>query len=69
MKRQVKLSVWPCIDGKILILDEPTSNLDEKAKAWFLYHHEKPRPEISVWTTNREDFKLAREVIRLRTFQ
>lgn len=67
MKQRVKLGLAMYSDGKILILDEPTSNLDEKAKAWFLYHHEKTTTGkvVLIASNESEDFKLAREVIRL----
>lgn len=37
MKQRVKLALACCSEGEVLLLDEPTSNLDEQAVEW--YHH------------------------------
>lgn len=36
MKQRTKLALACCADTPILILDEPTSNLDEQGVAWYL---------------------------------
>ena len=36
MKQRVKLGLAFCSDCKILMLDEPTSNLDANATDWYL---------------------------------
>jgi len=41
MKQRTKLALACCADTPILILDEPTSNLDEQGINWYLQLIEK----------------------------
>ena len=36
MKQRVKLVLACCSSSKVVILDEPTSNLDQEGEAWYL---------------------------------
>lgn len=67
MKQRVKLGLAMYTKGHILILDEPTSNLDEPAKAWFFDHLTKQREDkiVFIASNEKEDFVLCDEVLQL----
>lgn len=69
MKQRVRLALALYSNGEILILDEPTSNLDEEAKAWFFNHLEsqKKSKTVLVASNEKEDFKFCSEILRLDT--
>jgi ABC-type multidrug transport system ATPase subunit len=71
MKQRVKLALAICSDTPILILDEPTTNLDTAGAAW--YH-----ALLEQYTTNRtviiasnvtEDFGTFDELLDIRAFK
>ncbi len=67
MKQRVKLALAMYSASKILILDEPTSNLDDAAKLWFFSHLEKNVEEKIVLIASNEimDFKLCSEILQM----
>jgi len=67
MKQRVKLGLALYSSGDILLLDEPTSNLDDAAKAWFFTHLAKLRKDklILIASNEAEDFKYCAEILRL----
>jgi len=67
MKQRVRLALALYSPGEILILDEPTSNLDEDAKAWFFNHLElqKRHKTVLLASNEKEDFKFCSEILRL----
>lgn len=67
MKQRVRLALALYSRGEILILDEPTSNLDEDAKAWFFHHLELQKTDktVVVASNEKEDFKFCSEILRL----
>ncbi|MDZ4708628.1 MAG: ATP-binding cassette domain-containing protein [Saprospiraceae bacterium] len=69
MKQRVRLALALYSPGEILILDEPTSNLDEDAKAWFFNHLElqKRHKTVLIASNEKEDFKFCSEILRLDT--
>ncbi|MFC5283597.1 ABC transporter ATP-binding protein [Pedobacter alpinus] len=71
MKQRVKLALAFCSDTPILLLDEPTSNLDEEGIAW--YHS-----LVSKFTNNRlvivcsnqaHEYSFCQEQIRISDFK
>lgn len=67
MKQRVKLGLALYSNAKIIFLDEPTSNLDENAKAWFFQHLELQRQNKLIFIASNEehDFQLCAEKIYL----
>lgn len=69
MKQRVRLALALYSEGELLILDEPTSNLDEDAKAWFFQHlvSEGRNKTVLIASNEKEDFKFCAEILRLDT--
>lgn len=67
MKQRVRLALALYSKGDLLILDEPTSNLDEDAKDWFFKHLEQQKKNkvVLVASNEKEDFKFCSEILRL----
>jgi ABC-type multidrug transport system ATPase subunit len=67
MKQKVKLALALYSRGSLLLLDEPTSNLDDNARSWFFDHLEKQKGNKTVFIASNEaeDFRMCEEVIRL----
>ncbi|MEP7268026.1 MAG: ABC transporter ATP-binding protein [Saprospiraceae bacterium] len=67
MKQRARLALALYTPGEILFLDEPTSNLDEEAKAWFFHHLDTQRKNkiVFVASNETEDFRFCDEMIRL----
>ena len=57
MKQRVKLGLSILADSEILLLDEPTSNLDEKAIQWYkdLIQHYLENRIVIVASNNQKD--------------
>lgn len=59
MKQRVKLALACCSETEVLLLDEPTSNLDDQAVEW--YHHlleETVRQRVLIICSNqKEEYK------------
>ena len=54
MRQKIKLGIALASDRPILCLDEPTSNLDEKAKAWFYQAIDKQRHKLILIASNEQ---------------
>jgi ABC-type multidrug transport system ATPase subunit len=52
MRQKVKLGIALASERPILCLDEPTSNLDEKAKQWFFDSIDKQRHKLILIASN-----------------
>ena len=67
MKQRVKLALAMHSRGSLLLLDEPTSNLDDQARSWFFDQLEKQKGNKTVFIASNEaeDFRMCEEVIRL----
>lgn len=69
MKQRVKLISAIVGNYKTVILDEPTTNLDDKAKTWFqelLKAHSKERL-IIIASNEKSDFQLCNEIKSINT--
>ncbi len=67
MKQRVKLLLSVLQDSSLLLLDEPTTNLDDRAKAWFkdlLAAHSEDRI-VLIASNETEDLDLCSEIILL----
>lgn len=67
MKQRLQLALALITDSKLLLLDEPTSYLDDENKAWFydlLAKHQDKRT-IIIASNDKADFELCNEVISL----
>lgn len=67
MKQRLQLALAVLTDSKFLLLDEPTSYLDQENKDWFyklLSDHTSDRT-IIISSNDMEDFKLCGEVLSL----
>lgn len=67
MKQKVQLALALLSDTPLLLLDEPTSFLDEKNKAWFyeLLGKEKSDKTVVVASNEADDFVYCEDVIQL----
>ncbi len=54
MRQKVKLGIALVSERSILCLDEPTSNLDESAKAWFYQAMESQRHKLILIASNEQ---------------
>jgi ABC-type multidrug transport system ATPase subunit len=67
MKQRVKLGLALYSNTDIIILDEPTSNLDEHAKEWFFGHLNSRKDDRIILIASNEmaDFKYCSEILSL----
>jgi len=67
MLQRFKLALALCTQGDILIFDEPTSNLDENAKAWFFNSLKQCKGDRTLIIASNEDddFQMTGEFIQL----
>jgi ABC-type multidrug transport system ATPase subunit len=68
MKQRVKLGLALYSKADIILLDEPTSNLDEQTKTWFFNHLNKRKENkiILIASNEMEDFKYCAEMLSLQ---
>jgi len=72
MKQKVKLALALFSSSPILLFDEPTINLDAKAKAWYASQIQKIRKEkLIVVCSNYEDieYNFCEELIQIENFK
>lgn len=71
MKQKLKLGLAMYSQAKILFLDEPTSNLDEKNTAWYLENiKEAIKDKITFICSNQpNEYYFCSEVINLSSFK
>lgn len=54
MKQRVRLALAVCTAASVVVLDEPTSNLDEEGKEWYAQLLEKVGPTTTVLIASNE---------------
>jgi ABC-type multidrug transport system ATPase subunit len=71
MKQKLKLGLAMYSDVKVLFLDEPTSNLDEKNTAWYLENiQEVLKDKITIICSNQlNEYHFCNQVINLTSFK
>lgn len=71
MKQKLKLGLAMYADVKVLFLDEPTSNLDEKNTAWYLENiQEVLKDKITIICSNQpNEYHFCNQVINLTSFK
>jgi heme exporter protein A len=67
MKARLKLAVAVAADPEILLLDEPTANLDEAGRAIVhsVIEHRRNRGIVIFATNDQSEFQLGGQVVRL----
>lgn len=71
MKQRVKIVLACCSESDVLLLDEPTSNLDQEAVEWFhhlleMTHHNRI---VLIGSNQPEEYKSCREYLRIPDFR
>lgn len=71
MKQKLKLGLCLFSDSPILFLDEPTTNLDEKTKKWFIENITKIKQNklIILASNEPQEYVFADEIIDIQTFK
>jgi ABC-type multidrug transport system ATPase subunit len=71
MKQRVKLVLSICSDTPILILDEPTTNLDKAGAAWYhdLLNKYAGRRTVLIASNVEEDFGTFDALLDIRDFK
>jgi ABC-type multidrug transport system ATPase subunit len=71
MKQRVKLGLAFLSDCKIMILDEPTSNLDAEATAWYLKNVEKYSKDkiLLIGSNQPNEYEFCKNVYSLHQFK
>lgn len=71
MKQRLKLALAICSDSSLLLLDEPTTNLDRQGVEWYLELIEAYRLErlIIVASNVEEDYKFCSDIISILRFK
>jgi len=70
MKQRLKLGLGFFSRSPVLLIDEPTTNLDEKAKSWYLEHIAKQvhNKLIIIASNEKEDISFIKNVISIADF-
>jgi ABC-type multidrug transport system ATPase subunit len=71
MKQRLKLALAICSDSSLLLLDEPTTNLDRQGVEWYLELIEAYRLKrlIIVASNVEEDYKFCSDIISILRFK
>ena len=71
MQQRVKLAMAICSDSSILLLDEPTTNLDKEGMAWYTSILKKySQNRLIVIASNEErDFELCNKSLSILDFK
>lgn len=71
MKQKLKLALCLFSNAPILFLDEPTTNLDEKTKKWFIENINKIKQNklIILASNDPQEYVFANEIIDIQTFK
>lgn len=70
-KQRVKLALAFCTDSKILLLDEPTQNLDNRGLALYLSAIEKYTKErmVIVSSNDEREYGFCKEIIKMEDYK
>ena len=70
-KQRVKLALAFCTDSKILLLDEPTQNLDNRGLALYLNAIEKYTKErmVIVSSNDEREYGFCKEIIKMEDYK
>ena len=68
MKQRVKLITSFYFENDIILMDEPTSNLDEEGIIWFSKEFEKAQQDhlITIASNQKEEIALCEQSIQLK---
>ncbi|HMI04914.1 MAG TPA: ATP-binding cassette domain-containing protein [Pedobacter sp.] len=71
MKQRTKLVLACCTDSKILLLDEPTSNLDKEGMSWYhrLIENFTADKMIIVGSNQEEEYSFCNHFIRITDYK
>ncbi len=71
LQQRLKLSLALLSDTAVLILDEPTSYLDQRAKAWFsqLYQKYSEGRMVILASNAQDDLNLTNQILQMNNFQ
>jgi len=71
MKQRTKLALACCTDCKILLLDEPTSNLDKEGMAWYhrLIENFTLDKTIIVGSNQEEEYSFCNHFVRIMDYK
>ena len=71
MKQRVKLLLALCFEGHVIILDEPSTNLDDEAKVWteILIKNFLGNRSLIIASNENKDFAFVDKVIDIRDYK
>lgn len=70
MKQRLKLALAFFSDSRIVLLDEPTSNLDKKGFNWYLEQIQKIKNELIIIASNEpKEYNFCQETVQLENFK
>lgn len=70
MRQKIKLGFALLSDRPVLLLDEPTTNFDEKAKNWFFNRLEQQRHKLIIIASNEaREIEFCQEKIAIQDFK
>jgi ABC-type multidrug transport system ATPase subunit len=70
MKQRVRLALAVCTEASAVVLDEPTSNLDEEGKEWYANLLQRLGPDTTVLIASNEarDMEFCHEFIHIPAY-